>query len=44
MGTQRENKHEDPIFLLQFFNVLCMAVNGEKFQKNLDSTPFSSEL
>lgn len=33
-GARGENKHGGLILLLQFFNVLCMAVNCEKFQKN----------
>ena len=26
MGMQGKNKHSDPIFLLRFFNVLCMVI------------------
>ena len=33
MGTQGENKHVDPIFLLQFSNVLYMADICAKFEK-----------
>lgn len=34
MRTQDKNKQGDPIFLLQFFNVLYMAVNYcAKFEK-----------
>ena len=44
MGTQGENKHFDPIYLLQFLNVLCMVDICAKFEKNLDSTSFSREL
>ena len=36
--------HGDPIFLLQFLNVLYMAGICVKFEKNLDSTSFSSDL
>ena len=36
--------HGDPIFLLQFLNVLYMAGICVKSEKNLDSTPFSSDL
>ena len=39
-----ENKHDDPMFLLPFLNVLCMAINYAKFEKNLDSSSFSREL
>ena len=42
--TQGENEGGDPIFLLQFFNVLDMADICAKFEKNLDFTPFSNEL
>ena len=38
------NMHGDPIFLLQFLNVLYMAGICVKFEKNLDSTSFSSDL
>ena len=41
MGTQGENKHVDPIFLLQFSNVLYMADNFAKFEKNQNCTSFS---
>ena len=41
MGTQGENKHVDPIFLLQFSNVLYMADNCAKFEKSHDCTSFS---
>ena len=34
-GTQGENKHGDPIFLLQFLNVLYMADNCAKFEKKI---------
>lgn len=35
----RENKFGDPIFLLQFFNVLCRNIDCAKFDlKDLDST------
>ena len=44
MGTHSENKHSDPIFLLQFLIVLYMADNCAKFERNLDSTSFSREL
>ena len=44
MGTQGKNKHGDPIFLLQFMNVLYMVDICVKFEKNLDSTSFSREL
>ena len=47
-GMQGENKHSDPIFLLQFLNVLFTGTNMAdicaKFEKNLDSTLFSREL
>ena len=43
-GSQGENKLGDPIFLLQFINVLCMTFNYAKFEKNLDSTSVSKEL
>ena len=33
MGTQGENKPVDPIFLLQFSNVLYTADNCAKFEK-----------
>ena len=33
MGTQGENKHVDPVFLLQFSNVLYMAEICAKFEK-----------
>ena len=39
-----KKKHTDPIFLRQIFNVLYMAVNWAKFEKNLDSTSFLREL
>ena len=39
-----KNMHGDPIFLLQFLNVLYMAGICVKFEKNLDSTSFSSDL
>ena len=42
--TEEENKYGDPIFLLQFFTVLYMAVNGAKFAKKLDKKSFSREL
>ena len=35
MGTQGENKHVDPIFLLQFSNVLYMADICAKFEKKI---------
>ena len=38
------NMHGDPIFLLQFLNVLYMAGICVKFEKNLDSTSFSSDI
>ena len=41
MGTQGENKHVDPIFLLQFSNVLYMADICAKFEKNHDGRSFS---
>ena len=41
MGTQGENKPVDPIVLLQFSNVLYMADNCAKFEKNHDCTSFS---
>ena len=41
---QGKNKHGDPIFLLHFFNVLCMCINSAKFEKKLSSTSFSREL
>ena len=41
MGTQGENKHVDPIFLLQFSNVLYIADICAKFEKNHDCTSFS---
>ena len=41
MCTQAENKHVDPIFLLQFSNVLYMAEICAKFDKNHDCTSFS---
>ena len=41
MGTRGENKHVDPIFLLQFSNVLYMADICAKFEKNDDCTSFS---
>ena len=44
MGNLQNNKHVDPIFLLQNFNLLYMAVSWAKFEKKLDSTSFSSEL
>ena len=44
MSTQGENKHGNPIFLLQFLNVLYMADICAKFEKHLDGTSFSSEL
>ena len=43
-GTQGENKQSDPIFLLQFLNVLYTADYCAKFEKNLGSTSFSREL
>ena len=43
-GMQRENKPDDPIFLLHFLNVLCMNINCAKFDKNLVGTSFSREL
>ena len=36
--------HGDPIFLLQSLNELYMADICAKFEKNLDSTSFSSDL
>ena len=42
--TQDENKLDDPISLLQFFNVLYVSLNCAKLEKNLDSTSFSREL
>ena len=33
MGAQSENKHVDPIFLLQFSNVLYIADICAKFEK-----------
>ena len=36
-----KNKPVDPIFLLQFSNVLYMADNCAKFEKNHDCTSFS---
>ena len=44
-GMQDKNSQGDPIFLLQFFNVLYMAVNYcAKFEKNLESISFLREL
>ena len=43
-GMQHETKDGDTIFFLPFFSVLCMKVSCAKFEKNLDSTSFSSEL
>ena len=43
MRTQDKNRQGYPIFLLQFFNVLYMAVTYcAKFEKNLESRSFSS--
>ena len=36
--------HGDPTFLLQLLNALYMADICAKFEKNLDSTSFSSDL
>ena len=36
----QKNKRGDPIFLLQIFNLLYMAVNWAKFEKHLDSISF----
>ena len=44
MGTQGENKHFDPIYLLQFLNFLRMVDICAKFEKNLDRTSFSREF
>ena len=44
MGNQGKNKHGEPIFLLQYMNVLYLADICVKFEKNLDSTSFSREL
>ena len=41
MGAQGENKHLDPIFLLQFSNALYMADICAKFEKNHDCSSFS---
>ena len=41
MGTQGENKHLDPIFLLQFSSVQYMAEICAKFEKNHNCTSFS---
>ena len=41
--TQGEKKQRDPIFLLQFLNVLYMADICGKFEENLDRTSFSKE-
>ena len=41
MGAQGENKHLDPIFLLQFSSVQYMAEICAKFEKNHDCTSFS---
>ena len=38
MSTQGKSQHDDPIFSLQFLNVLHMADICAKFEKNLDST------
>ena len=43
-STLGENKQGDPIFLLQFLNVLYMADICAKFEKTLDGISFSSEL
>ena len=43
-GMQGKNKHGDSIFLLHFFNVLCMAINCAKFQNKFDSRTISREL
>ena len=37
-GMQHENKHDDFIFLMQYFNVLHIKINCTKFDQNLDST------
>ena len=42
--TLGQNKHSDPIFSLQFLNVLYVADICAKFEKNLHSTSFSREL
>ena len=41
MGTQGENKHLDPIFLLHFSSVQYMAEICAKFEKNHNCTSFS---
>ena len=43
-GTQGEKEHGDPMFLLQFLNVLFMAGNCVKFEENLNSRSFSRKL
>ena len=40
----RVNKHGDPSFLLQFFNVHIMNVNHAKFPEKFDSRTISREL
>ena len=37
---KKKNKHGDPIFLLQIFNFLYMAVNWAKFEKIWIVHPF----
>ena len=43
MGMHGTNKHGDPIFLLQFFNVLYMSDICAELERNLDSASFSRE-
>ena len=40
MGLQGKNKHGNPIFLWQLFNVLHMTVNCGKFEKIWIVHPF----
>ena len=42
VGNLQKNKHVDPIFLLQNFNLLFMAVNWAKFEKNWIVHPFEA--
>ena len=41
-NLQKKNKHVDPISLLQNFNLLYMAVNWAKFEKNWIVHPFEA--
>ena len=43
-GTQGENKYGGPYVLLQFINVLYMAVICAKFEKSLDSKSFQGNF